>query len=80
MGGPRGNDAPADAEAIADIYLASFAGTYDFALAQSEPEIRGSIADHVIGSRLMEQAKAQRPDGFELWTFQVDDGARRFYR
>jgi hypothetical protein len=27
----------------------------------------------------MDQAKAQRPDGFELWTFLVNSGARRFY-
>ncbi len=32
-----------------------------------------------IGSRLLEHAKARRPDGFFLWTFQQNDGARRFY-
>lgn len=32
-----------------------------------------------IGSRLLEHAKQQRPDGFTLWTFQQNEGARRFY-
>lgn len=32
-----------------------------------------------IGSRLLTLAKTARPGGLELWTFQVNDGARRFY-
>ena len=32
-----------------------------------------------IGSRLVGLAQARRPDGLELWTFQVNTGARRFY-
>jgi predicted N-acetyltransferase YhbS len=32
-----------------------------------------------IGSRLLELAKAQRPAGLDLFTFQVNSGARRFY-
>jgi GNAT superfamily N-acetyltransferase len=32
-----------------------------------------------IGTTLLEHAKARRPDGFTLWTFQQNDGARRFY-
>lgn len=32
-----------------------------------------------IGSALVEHAKQQRPDGLELWTFQSNTGARRFY-
>ena len=32
-----------------------------------------------IGSVLLDHAKAQRPKGFTLWTFQQNDGARRFY-
>lgn len=32
-----------------------------------------------IGSRLMELAKERRPGGLELYTFQVNDRARRFY-
>lgn len=32
-----------------------------------------------IGSGLMAVAKERRPEGLELWTFQVNDGARRFY-
>jgi ribosomal protein S18 acetylase RimI-like enzyme len=32
-----------------------------------------------IGTRMLDRAKARRPDGFTLWTFQQNEGARRFY-
>lgn len=32
-----------------------------------------------IGSRLLELAKERQPAGLQLWTFQVNGGARRFY-
>jgi len=32
-----------------------------------------------IGTTLLERAKSLRPDGFTLWTFQKNEGARRFY-
>ncbi|HEX3265951.1 MAG TPA: GNAT family N-acetyltransferase [Candidatus Limnocylindrales bacterium] len=32
-----------------------------------------------IGRRLMEVAKSRQPDGLQLWTFQVNARARRFY-
>ncbi|MFE6886767.1 GNAT family N-acetyltransferase [Streptomyces sp. NPDC057694] len=32
-----------------------------------------------IGSRLVDLAKQRRPAGLALWTFQVNDSARRFY-
>ena len=32
-----------------------------------------------IGSRLIELAKERQPAGLQLWTFQVNAGARRFY-
>ncbi len=32
-----------------------------------------------IGTLLLDQAKALSPAGLQLWTFQVNDGARRFY-
>jgi ribosomal protein S18 acetylase RimI-like enzyme len=32
-----------------------------------------------IGSRLVELAKGERPQGVALYTFQVNDRARRFY-
>jgi ribosomal protein S18 acetylase RimI-like enzyme len=32
-----------------------------------------------VGSALLDQAKALRPDGFVLWVFQENIGARRFY-
>jgi GNAT superfamily N-acetyltransferase len=36
-------------------------------------------AKHGIGSRLVELAKERRPDGLDLFTFQVNANARRFY-
>ena len=32
-----------------------------------------------LGGRLVELAKQRRPDGLELWTFQVNGPAQRFY-
>lgn len=32
-----------------------------------------------IGSALLDHAKERRPGGFTLWTFQQNEGARRFY-
>jgi ribosomal protein S18 acetylase RimI-like enzyme len=32
-----------------------------------------------IGSQLLEHAKSELPNGFTLWTFQQNEGARRFY-
>jgi GNAT superfamily N-acetyltransferase len=32
-----------------------------------------------IGTALLEHAKRELPRGFTLWTFQENDGARRFY-
>lgn len=32
-----------------------------------------------VGTALLEQAKALRPDGLVLWVFQKNTGARRFY-
>jgi ribosomal protein S18 acetylase RimI-like enzyme len=32
-----------------------------------------------IGSSLLDRAKERRPSGFSLWTFQQNEGARRFY-
>jgi GNAT superfamily N-acetyltransferase len=32
-----------------------------------------------VGSALLEKAKELRPDGFVLWVFQKNEGARRFY-
>lgn len=33
-----------------------------------------------LGARLLERAKAQRPKGLDLWTFEANTGARRFYQ
>lgn len=40
-----------------------------------EPKVTG----RGIGRALLEQAKTRRRDGFSLWTFQLNEGARRFY-
>jgi putative acetyltransferase len=40
-----------------------------------EPEVTG----RGIGAALLDRAKTRRPAGFSLWTFQQNDGARRFY-
>ncbi|MGI8885617.1 MAG: GNAT family N-acetyltransferase [Gaiellaceae bacterium] len=32
-----------------------------------------------VGSALLENVKLERPEGFELWVFQRNDRARRFY-
>lgn len=32
-----------------------------------------------IGAALLDQAKARNPGGLQLWTFQINAGARRFY-
>jgi GNAT superfamily N-acetyltransferase len=108
----------ADAEAVAAIHIAAFRATYRFALAHSDDEVRGWVAEHLlpetetwvaehegavvafcslrdgwldqlyvapghtgrgIGSRLVEMAKERQPAGLQLWTFQVNGGARRFY-
>jgi GNAT superfamily N-acetyltransferase len=107
-----------DAPAIADVYLAAFASTYDFPLAHTDAEVRVWIRDQVVprmetwvaddrgrvvammvldepgidqlyvepawhgrglGGRLVALAKAQRPGGLALYTFQVNERARRFY-
>jgi GNAT superfamily N-acetyltransferase len=39
------------------------------------PDARGQG----IGDRLVELAKERQPDGLQLWTFQVNGPARRFY-
>ena len=41
--------------------------------------VRPDHTRHGIGSLLLRQAQARRPRGLELWTFQVNRGARRFY-
>ncbi len=111
--------APGDADAVADVYLASFGATYDFPPAHPDGQVRAWIRTVLIpteevwvaiapggavvalmaltpgmldqlyvapgwtgrgiGSRLLGLAKARRPDGLDLYTFQVNSGARRFY-
>jgi pimeloyl-ACP methyl ester carboxylesterase/GNAT superfamily N-acetyltransferase len=122
---PAGPDAitirpatPADAGAVADVYLASFHATYDFPLAHTDDQVRAWVREVLIasgatwvategerivammvvrpgdldqlyvapdrigagiGRRLLDRAKALSPDGLTLYTFQVNERARRFY-
>jgi GNAT superfamily N-acetyltransferase len=109
---------PNDAPGVADVYLAAFHSTYDFALAHSDEQVRDWLTNEVvprmetwvaeadghviammvladawleqlyvdpawhnrgIGGRLVELAKSRQPGGMNLYTFQVNDRARRFY-
>jgi GNAT superfamily N-acetyltransferase len=38
-----------------------------------------SHTGHGLGSQLLNLAKEQSPGGLDLWTFQTNEGARRFY-
>jgi ribosomal protein S18 acetylase RimI-like enzyme len=38
-----------------------------------------TLFDRGVGSRLLAIAKRQRPRGLDLWTFESNHGARRFY-
>jgi GNAT superfamily N-acetyltransferase len=108
----------ADADAVADVWLAAFRETYVFPPAHTDAEVRdwvrtgllpqtdtwvaeaagrlvafmslrGESVEQLyvrqpwtgrgIGSALLALAKERRPQGLELWTFQVNAGARRFY-
>jgi ribosomal protein S18 acetylase RimI-like enzyme len=113
-----------DAEAVGDVWLASFSATYSFSVAHPDDDVRVWLRDvqiasgdawvavddgrvvalmvvrpgtdetvgdldqlyvdparlgEGIGRRLLEHAKALSPSGLELFTFQVNDRARRFY-
>jgi len=50
-------------------------GDDDLFLLYLEPDRTGEG----IGTKLLDHAKRERPHGFELWTFQQNAGARRFY-
>jgi GNAT superfamily N-acetyltransferase len=41
--------------------------------------VNRAARDRGIGSWLFAHAKERRPNGFTLWTFQANEGARRFY-
>ena len=42
--------------------------------------IRPDQTGHGVGGVLLDVVKSQRPDGFELWVFERNRGARAFYR
>jgi GNAT superfamily N-acetyltransferase len=109
---------PADAAAVAEVWLRSFRSVYAFPPAHTDDEVRGWIRDllipageswvvdeagHVrallsvspgwvdqlyvdpdahgrgLGRALIDHAKTLEPSGLQLWTFQANDRARRFY-
>ncbi len=110
---------PADAAAIADVWLTSFgAALPTVRRAHTDDEVRGWIRDVLvpghdtwvaevegavvgvlalsegwldqlylapgwrgrgIGDRLVALAKQRQPAGLQLWTFQVNEPAQRFY-
>jgi ribosomal protein S18 acetylase RimI-like enzyme len=108
---------PADAEAVAEVFIPSFESLTFLPVLHNHDEHRAFVrrlvekeevwvaedAGRVIGmaalcggtltqlyvhpdaqgrgagSALLDQAKAQRPGGFDLWVFQQNVGARRFY-
>jgi GNAT superfamily N-acetyltransferase len=41
--------------------------------------LRPAATGRGLGSRLVELARSRRPRGLDLYTFQVNEGARRFY-
>ena len=41
--------------------------------------VRPEHQSHGVGSALFEHVQRERPDGFTLWVFQQNVGARRFY-
>ncbi|MFM9846623.1 MAG: GNAT family N-acetyltransferase [Hyphomicrobiaceae bacterium] len=41
--------------------------------------VRPASQNSGVGSALLDHVKASRPGGFQLWTFRVNAGARRFY-
>ena len=53
--------APADAPAVADVYLAAFQSTYDFPLAHTDDEVRGWLADEVVAGAETWVAEDRRP-------------------
>lgn len=59
------------------------AGVVGFAILGSDELTQMHVApgeqNAGIGSALLARAKERRPKGFLLWTFQRNEGARRFY-
>ena len=58
-------------------------GVLGFAVLSSDQLLQMHVSpgeqNQGIGSRLLTHAKERRPEGFSLWTFQKNVGARRFY-
>jgi GNAT superfamily N-acetyltransferase len=59
------------------------AGVLGFAILSSDQLLQIHVSpdqqNQGVGTRLLDRAKERRPAGFSLWTFQKNEGARRFY-
>jgi ribosomal protein S18 acetylase RimI-like enzyme len=60
-----------------DGRVAGFAVLTDDQLLQLH--VAADAQNRAIGTALLLRAKERRPGGFTLWTFQRNEGARRFY-
>jgi len=70
-----------EASAHDDGRIAGFAAIHD---TENGPwldhlYIHPAMQNHALGQILLDIVKTQRPQGFSLWTFQQNSGARRFY-
>jgi 1-acyl-sn-glycerol-3-phosphate acyltransferase len=63
--------------ASVDGRIVGFAGLDDEML--EHLYVHPSAQNRGIGTALLDLAKRERPDGFRLWVFQQNEGARRFY-
>ncbi len=110
---------PADAAAVADVWLASWRATFDFSPGHPDDEVRTWVGQELlpsteawvaadpagrvigvmalseamveqlylapdwigrgVGARLLDLAKERRPAGLDLYCFQANRRARRFY-
>ena len=84
---------PADAGQVAEVWLRSFAAALPgVRRAHSDDEVRRWVADVLLPAHdvwvadvdgtvvgVLALAEQRQPDGLQLWTFQADGPARRFY-
>jgi GNAT superfamily N-acetyltransferase len=74
-----------DQFATHEIWVADSAGTLVALMLLRRPDwlsqlyVDQSVTGRGLGSRLLSLAKSRYPEGLQLWTFQSNAGARRFY-
>lgn len=72
-------DAPTSRGAAAIAAFAVIRDTEDGETWLDHLYVHPALQNHALGRALLERVKTQRPQGFSLWTFQANAGARRFY-